>query len=351
MTADSNNLLVQLHTWAHRQDENFTTDAFAHLLGRLVSDAPLVGASVLSCLTGMDLSEEEWAGSTIDTQVVTPHGRPDMRIVTATALIFVEVKVEAILERSQPEAYLRALQEVDDSLVTRLVVLTRYPAPDSLPPSVHSVRWHEIEEELERSIDSMEPGVCRYLVEQYREFLAHRGMASLPVRSGVSGGIRSYQEEHGVDGPLFRGKLRSIDRLREVASLTPLADLLAAMHRAIEQSSWPHQSLTMSAGADRGGWIGWNIDRLKYFFYLWFDAPEVVMYQTCYPPIDPSLHDGQLGQVYEDHIGGRWEHSLDLGSVDGFFELSRERQQVIMVEFINECLEAIHRVEPGDRAD
>lgn len=346
MRGDENNLLVQLHTWAHRQDENFTTDSFAHLLSHLVSAAPAAAGVILRRLTGLDLVDEEWSGAVIDTQVVTPHGQPDMRIVTRTTVIFVEVKVEAVLERAQPEAYLRALQDVDDSLVTQLVVLTRYPAPDSIPDAVRRVRWYEMEEELERAMLDLGSGISHHLVEQFRGFLSYRGMAILPVRSGVSGGIRSYQEEHGHDALLFRGKVRSVERMREEESLEPLADLLTAMHRAIEHSSWGHHNLTMSAGADRGGWIGWNIDRLKYFFYLWFDAPEVVIYQTCYPPIDPSLHDGAFGRVFEDHIGGRWEHSLDLGSLDGFFEAPRKQQLEIMVDFINECLEAIHKLEP-----
>jgi hypothetical protein len=50
--------------------------------------------------------------------------------------------------------------------------------------------------------------------------------------------------------------------------------------------------------------------------------------------------------VYEEDNRWRWEHSLDLGSLDGFFEAPREQQQEILVGFIDKCLEAIQRVEP-----
>ena len=51
MRGDENNLLVQLHNWAHRQDENFTTDSFAHLLSHLVSAAPAVAGPKVKLLS------------------------------------------------------------------------------------------------------------------------------------------------------------------------------------------------------------------------------------------------------------------------------------------------------------
>jgi hypothetical protein len=44
--ADESNLLVVLHKWASQQGENFTTDAFVHLLRHLRDHEPNVLVSI-----------------------------------------------------------------------------------------------------------------------------------------------------------------------------------------------------------------------------------------------------------------------------------------------------------------
>ena len=47
----NNNLLLLLYRLAHRQQENFTTESFAHLLQQLIEREPAVAARVLDWLT------------------------------------------------------------------------------------------------------------------------------------------------------------------------------------------------------------------------------------------------------------------------------------------------------------
>ncbi|MGB6848664.1 MAG: hypothetical protein WBG05_10740, partial [Thermoanaerobaculia bacterium] len=72
MNAD-NNLLVELHRWAWRQDENFTTEAFAHLLRHLLSEQPEAGLDLLELLIGSQgkISATEASSVSIRTQEST----------------------------------------------------------------------------------------------------------------------------------------------------------------------------------------------------------------------------------------------------------------------------------------
>ena len=58
MSSSPTNLLIQLRRWANRQDENFTTDAFVHLLNHLVTFQPSAAMRVLTHLTGNRIPEQ-----------------------------------------------------------------------------------------------------------------------------------------------------------------------------------------------------------------------------------------------------------------------------------------------------
>ena len=110
------NLLVKLQRWARlkQQDENFCTEAFAHLLEYLFKHDPHSGLKLLGVLTGWKrgrwLSEEEWETVEFDTQYQTEHeGRPDIKIAGEEFSIYVEAKVDAPVENSQLKKYQKAL--------------------------------------------------------------------------------------------------------------------------------------------------------------------------------------------------------------------------------------------------
>ena len=51
MASHTGKFLIRLHRWAHRQDENFTTEAFVHLIKTLLDLEYQSGIDFLSKLT------------------------------------------------------------------------------------------------------------------------------------------------------------------------------------------------------------------------------------------------------------------------------------------------------------
>jgi hypothetical protein len=97
MQEEQNNLLVSLQKWAERQDENFTTDAFAHLLRRLVEYDFKLARDILRRITGgwLSLTDQECGAVRIDTQETVEKGRLDIRVSSLNHLGVIEVKVRA----------------------------------------------------------------------------------------------------------------------------------------------------------------------------------------------------------------------------------------------------------------
>jgi len=91
------NLLVALHKYAHHQDENFTTEAFAHLLRHLVAFDPGTACSLFDCLSGggLRLTAGDCPTLGIKTQQTDEAGRPDIWVEGPTQLVIIEVKVES----------------------------------------------------------------------------------------------------------------------------------------------------------------------------------------------------------------------------------------------------------------
>ena len=82
MVDQTNNLLINLHRWAFRQDENYTTESFVHLLNYLLMDEPKIAIRILRKMTGdfLRLKIREVANVQIISQAITDSGRPDIEI-------------------------------------------------------------------------------------------------------------------------------------------------------------------------------------------------------------------------------------------------------------------------------
>lgn len=74
------NLLCNLCRWAHRQDENFVTEACAFLLDYLLDHEPHLGRSLLAFLCGGPTGfwNDETHRPVVTTQWSTEEGRPDI---------------------------------------------------------------------------------------------------------------------------------------------------------------------------------------------------------------------------------------------------------------------------------
>src|SRR3989442_2668705 len=97
MLSPRNNLLLVLHKWAHRQDENFLTEAFAHLLQHLLDEEPEAAVGFLESVTGgyLRVQPAHARQVALRTQIVLSEGRPDLEIRTVEHLIYLEIKSES----------------------------------------------------------------------------------------------------------------------------------------------------------------------------------------------------------------------------------------------------------------
>src|SRR5947209_10065165 len=152
MVDPQSNLLVRLHKWAHRQDENFLTESFAYVLQYLIEEEPQAASGLFRSLTDgfLNLQPVEVRAVTVRTQIVTGEGTPDLALRSADRLAFIEVKSESAASSAQLEKYRKLLDE-SGVLHTRLVLLTRHLV--DLDPAnlvgVHCVRWYQVADWLE----------------------------------------------------------------------------------------------------------------------------------------------------------------------------------------------------------
>jgi len=188
------NLFLSLHKWAHRQDENFTTDAFAHLLRRLISKEPSLAHAVLRKLTGdrFKLAEADCHQLKVILQRREDGNQPDIRINSGDIRIIIEVKVGAQLDWEQIQRY---LIELKDSVCTRpcLGVLTRdCVLQKDRMDAVHSyARWQDVHEKLANK--AIRDPITEYLTLQFLEFLTERRMTMEKVRSELKDGVTSLE--------------------------------------------------------------------------------------------------------------------------------------------------------------
>ncbi len=315
---DDNNLLTVLHKWARRHDENFFTDAFAHLVRHLCHFEPEQATRILAELTDnwLVVSSSEVSNVTIKTQVVTEGDRPDLEIRSHNRLLFVEVKMESELGENQLERY-RSLLRRSGFDHTRLVLLTRYSpwiAENEEQPDV-SCRWHQVADWLSRGLNNgtMHDSVSIHLTKQFVDFLKARNITMEKVGSELPQGLRS---------------LRSLMMMIE--------DVVTA--RKLQYSriaAWDY--------------IGYYLDNKKFFLGVEYEWPEVIEYCTEGLAIRADAAESAgFGRVEEtDYAPGLcWYHELDLSSTEvKFFDLLRAEQQMQRLqEFLDKCLAATDRI-------
>jgi hypothetical protein len=169
-----NNLLTGLNRWAERQEENFISEAFVHLLKHLIAHEPNAAAQLIRWLTNerLNLSAPSMPCVKISTQVHTPEGRPDIEIRTSDHLVYIEVKINSDFEIDQLARYRRHLLSSSPGTTT-LVTITRFPieVDPGCAPDI-SRRWHEIAALLKEPPFYNIDGVSGYVLQQFVEFLS-----------------------------------------------------------------------------------------------------------------------------------------------------------------------------------
>jgi hypothetical protein len=187
--AASDNLLVRLRKWVHRQDENFQTEAFAHLLEYLLANESEAAVQFLRELTAgiLDLRPEEVASVRVSTQVTTEEGRPDVEIRAPQRLVYIEAKVESEPHEGQLEGYRKELNR-SGVAKTGLILLSRYwveLGDEAEKPDAY-VRWFEVADWLSQV--SIAKPVSNHVVEQFVGFLRARGMTMEQVTRELTRG-------------------------------------------------------------------------------------------------------------------------------------------------------------------
>jgi len=318
MPPPSNNLLLRLHKWAWRQDENFLTEAFAHLLQYLLENEPEAAVGLIKALTkgAIDIPAAEARLVALRTQALSAEGIPDLELRTTTHLAYFEVKGESATGTTQLSRYRKLLQESE--LPNRaLVLLTRYPA--SLSPEEENAeailaRWYQVAEclMLESGHYVFKP-ISSFLVNQFLTFLGARNMSIGQVTWEFSGGIRA---------------LRSLtDMLYEAASSRdPRAQII---------------------GTKR--YMGVYLNKRAYWIGVYFDQQELLFFETYNQPVNKdSAETLGVGTVYEWSSGNGfgWKRELKLESEEvHFFARSKANQMQVLENYLRECLELVKKIE------
>jgi len=305
----SNNLLIRLIKWAKRQEENYLTEAMAHLVESLRSVDNSLACDLLQLLTGglLQLKMEELNTVEIVTQAVESSGRPDLVIRTTGHLFFIEVKKEARVRESQLLAYREQLSSYPD-LKTGLVLLTRYPLLASVRGMVDThVRWFEIADLLEYSLSQkkLRDPVLSATVEQFVGLLTERGLTMTQVSWELSAG------------------LKALSNLRLMLAEAATANGLAATTFANKV------------------WSGIKIGK-DYWAGIDFDAPTILCVGTLRAVEDTDAAE-QLGlSLYGD--SQVWQ-SIDLESEQvHFFARSRASQLRFLESYLKDSMAILKKL-------
>ena len=316
-----NNLLVNLRKWVSRQDDNFTTESLAHLLRHLCENESEVAARLLTKMTNCSIAftPDTTKVATIKTQVTTEEGRPDIEISFPGSLVYVEAKVESGLGPDQLERYRRELdraREQGKATQTALVLLTRYPPPDTGVKPDAAIRWHDIAEwlSLERCQNTINDPVSAYLVDSFLGYLKERGMIMEPVRRDLIGGAQS------------------------------LWNLILMLKEAATACG---QSVKESGEFER---IGFTLGDRRFFVGVQYDSANVIIFHTMKVRIDPKaatkIGFGDVRKRYYSPDKRAWWHTLDLAAKDGdFFTHPLVGQKECLEQFLKCCLDAVKRLE------
>jgi len=334
------NQLLRLFRFAHRQQENFTTESFAHVLQYLLVLEPDRAAAFLNWLTGSDFFCHGYRDQcSVRTQFRTKqHGIPDVLIEGKDFDVVLEVKLDGSLGAIQAQAYLDALRGRGQQR-RRLVALLGSTPANKLPddPVLKTATWGALGVELRKASASSNSEVVHHLIDQFIGLLNHLHLMPLQVRSGLSEELHAHREwaSANPDKPsIFKKRISSIDRLRTMEHTDRLRNLLLQMDSVLTRTPGVDRHRFDSGPYSKEPWIGFNLNDMAYFFFVSLNSPETVLLQRFRGSVDPKAFDGSIGDLERDSKGVvRWRAKLDLlDPAEAFFDVDEAKQQ--------QCLEA-----------
>ena len=338
----NDNLLRLLYRLAHRQQENFTTESFAHLLQYLIDREPAAAARVIDWLADekMHFSQRSSGGPlSVRTQDYTDqNGIPDIRIEADDVDVIVEVKLGGDLTFEQLDAYSKELKR--ERACPVLVALVGSAPTCKLPAGTRVRLWRDLGVQLRVEARSSESELTRYLIDQFADLLNHLNLMPLQVRSGLSNELSAHQQwaEANPEQPsLFTTRIKSIDRLNEkdMPHTERLRQLLLQMEHVLKGASGVRRYRFDSGPNMDEPWIGFNINDMAYFFYVPLAQPETIYLQRYGHGVDPSSWDGSRGELETTPAGITfWSEELDLLAPGlGFVEANEVIQEKMIKDF------------------
>ena len=314
-----NNLLLALHKYAHQQDENFTTEAFVHLLRHVQVFEPEIARFLIRFLTGerIKLTDEDCPKLKISTQNTFMEGRPDILIEGPTHFIIIEVKVESQPGWDQLDRY-REILNTKEEADKCLVLLTRYSVEPNEAAKVDSfVRWDRIARVLNRALEQTHDRTCAFLIRQLLQFLIERGMAMEKVGWELVRGVQS------------------------------LMNLMSMLGEAVTAAKVRQKSPT--AGIEFFGRYLY-IDDTECWTGVYYSKPQIIVFES-YKINKANAESVGLGNATKDSKGTyKWTNELDLESEEvHFFALSPDNQQARIQRFISECISAVKTIGANSR--
>ena len=359
----ADNQLVRLFRLAHRQQENYTTEAFAHVLRYLIAHEASIAAEALDWLTGTEAFSTAGVASdslAVETQCHSEDcGIPDVRIQSDSLDVIIEVKLDASLRQEQLCAYWPLL--VRGGKPTKaLIGLTG--APPEIPTSAaceaagvvgHPVlrTWVGLAAELRRCLADSASPLTRHVVEQILGLLNYLGLTPMRIESELSSEVEAHRLWSAANperDSLFNSRVSSIRRLQAMEHTWRLRNLLLLMERVARQSAGV-RSCRLDSGTSRvWPWIGFNINGMKYFFYLSLQHPETVLVQRFDTEIDPGSFDRSLGALERSESSGtRWRVGFDLLDPSvGFLDLNEAGQEACLQDFFNRAFKYAEGLRP-----
>lgn len=338
MKKENENLFFNLHKWAIRQDENFTTEAFAYLLNHLLMYEPIIAINIFRRMTDgfLDLNQDQAEKVQITTQTIIDEGKPDIEISMDEFLIYVEVKIDSEIGENQLTKYKDSLNNSNDKK-TRLILLSRYPLTSSINGEPdYAIRWYQIADWLENELKNDQiNAVSKYFIDQFYGFLKKRNLTISKVKSEVSNGLKSYQKRFGDIAESLK-RMRSFEKMNSDKDLHPLRDLLKLMDQAltsIETETKPR----LESGKMKGGWAGYVFDRLKYALCIYYSQPENLVFETVNLKINANKYNGELGVIWQEGKKLMWRNELNLADLDiQFFSSTKKTQLKIIEDFLKQ---------------
>lgn len=296
------NFLNNLFQWAHRQGENFVTEAFVFLLNHLLDHDKTIGLDLINWLCWEDVAPTfvESNRPTIITQRRNEDGTPDIRITSDKSMALVEVKQWSPLHTNQLDRYWNTLNDSRAEFQS-LVLLTVLPVAydeGAKRPSKH-VRWPDLAKWLRGKRCLLQEPVSVFLVDQFLDFLMQQGMTMERISWEYIDGTKS-----------FSYLLRMLDKAREDANIPFYA----------KASEW-------------GNWLGTYLDGKKFLVAVGYSRPQFVRFSFCQSTrydsvVFERLNRGQIGDW-----GPYWEMNLETDECH-FFSRTAEAQLESLTTFL-----------------